>query len=402
MMRIKLLTLLCLLIIGCGDLMVKWFFEFAPAGPGDYHISNVCYFKDFYITGYFQLNGKRSAIIAQYDETGKMGWFKIYKNRGNKFSEGVWVFRATEFSLKDGYAIYQLIRTVDLEENRKLILIKYDSLGSVLWEGEVQESNCEIHSGMLAGNDNLKFLLTGSKEILIAGLGKERSNFFYVRFDSLGRFRDMVECITPEDEIGLCDFKMDKMGNLYLTGITQGINSQFDWITIGYDRYDSLRWVKRYDGITHLNDVPLGILIDDSLNVYIAGTTEKGENLSDLLVIKYNRDGDTLWTKEFGLNKRGKSIQPFSFQADILSPTRHKEISFLYITSLCGNDVILLKCNKEGRLFNPFTYSLKENSFRLTAQDGPLIALECEAEILTKSYLLKFGRFELLGLSRWD
>ncbi|MEO0190412.1 MAG: hypothetical protein ABIL18_05470 [candidate division WOR-3 bacterium] len=444
-MKPRLSTLLCLLVISCGDLTVQWFSEFSPVGSGDCHINNICYFKNFYVTGYSKLNGIRSAIIAQYDNTGRLSWFKINENNRNKFSEGLWVTATTEFSLKNNGVIYQLMKTCDFEENNKLYLIKYDSLGKVVWEKVVQESKYEISGQIFVGRDfaiyivgmidcksdsgkifikkysaagieyisneyslkslrigNCKFLLTNSKEIVTAGVLKDRNNLFYLRFDSLGAFKEMIEYKSVEDEVDLCDFKIDEMGNLYLTGIVWGINSKFDWITIVYNKDNSLRWVKRYDGLAHQDDIPMGILVDDSLNVYVAGGTNKSENMCDILLIKYNANGDTLWAKNFSTEERGESITPFFLNTDITRPIRWKGINFLYITALSSNKIILLKYNLEGRLIKCYRYSLKDKPIKLTAQDGLFIALECDEENITKSYLLGLGRFELLGINRWD
>jgi hypothetical protein len=91
---------------------------------------------------------------------------------------------------------------------------------------------------------------------------------------------------------------LDASGNVYVTGVSHGMGTDADFVTIKYDPSGNQLWEARYNGPGNGYDYAEGIAVDASGNVFVCGQSSNGTNL-DYAVIKY--DGTTgfpLW--DFG------------------------------------------------------------------------------------------------------
>lgn len=69
--------------------------------------------------------------------------------------------------------------------------------------------------------------------------------------------------------------KADASGNVYVTGWTTDTHASYarkDYVTIKYNSTGVQQWVAQYNGPGNKDDVPAGIGLDGSGNVYVAGT----------------------------------------------------------------------------------------------------------------------------------
>jgi len=85
----------------------------------------------------------------------------------------------------------------------------------------------------------------------------------------------------------------DDAGNVYVTGQSSG-NNNWDIVTIKYNGSGTQEWVVRYDGF-HGVDYPIAITIDKSGNIYVSGGSEGNGTLDDVVTIKYNNAGIQQW-----------------------------------------------------------------------------------------------------------
>ena len=91
--------------------------------------------------------------------------------------------------------------------------------------------------------------------------------------------------------------KVDASGNVYLTGKSQGVSSS-DILTVKYNSSGNQLWAKRFNGTGNLDDVGYALVLDGSGNSYVAGSTyDSGSNFTYGIAIKYNANGDTVWTR---------------------------------------------------------------------------------------------------------
>jgi hypothetical protein len=79
--------------------------------------------------------------------------------------------------------------------------------------------------------------------------------------------------------------------------------------TLKYNPSGNLLWQKKYDGGG--SEGGFGIVVEPEDNsVYVAGTSSRGINSDDIIVIKYDNNGDTVWVSTYnaGIKDHAYSI----------------------------------------------------------------------------------------------
>jgi len=94
------------------------------------------------------------------------------------------------------------------------------------------------------------------------------------------------------------DVVADANGNVFLLALVAGDGSGWDFTTLKYDPAGQLLWTRRFDGPLGEEDRPAGIAVDASGHVYVAGHARVASPFDeDVVVIKYDPDGNELWTR---------------------------------------------------------------------------------------------------------
>ncbi len=169
-----------------------------------------------YVTGSCRNSGTLSDIVTiKYDSTGYQEWVAIYDNPDTSASDG-------------GYGI------------------EVDSLGNVYVVGQSQ--------GLGTGTDivTIKYDPDGNE------IWTERYNGPADDYD------------TPSTEEGGKCMTMDLYGNIYITGVSRGATSMYDYVAIKYDSAGVEQWVAGYNCCDSV-DYALAVATDNAGGVYIAG-----------------------------------------------------------------------------------------------------------------------------------
>lgn len=93
--------------------------------------------------------------------------------------------------------------------------------------------------------------------------------------------------------------KVDEDGNIYVTGSTAVSSNNWDYLTIKYNSAGAQQWIRTYNGPANHHDQAYDIAIDNASNVYVTGGSFGIGTERDFLTIKYNSNGDTLWTRRY-------------------------------------------------------------------------------------------------------
>ncbi len=89
----------------------------------------------------------------------------------------------------------------------------------------------------------------------------------------------------------------DASKNIYVAGSTINDWGNHDIILQKFDRNGDLLWQQTYNGQANLDDMAADIFVDDSNNVYVTGaSTESLQAGFDLCVLKYSSQGALLWS----------------------------------------------------------------------------------------------------------
>jgi hypothetical protein len=127
------------------------------------------------------------------------------------------------------------------------------------------------------------------------------------RFNGPGNYKDIPT-----------DIRVDAAGNAYVVGTSYKAlgDTDFDFATLKYDTAGNLSWVKYYDSARHMDDRPQSMGIDSAGNVYITGMTREGplpdHPYGGYATVKYDTDGNEKWVryfKGFGLGAMPADLQ---------------------------------------------------------------------------------------------
>jgi hypothetical protein len=130
---------------------------------------------------------------------------------------------------------------------------------------------------------------------------------------------------------------VDGSGNVYVTGKSMGAGTGYDYATVKYNSSGIQQWVARYNGPEDSTDIPVGIAIDISGNVYVAGNSRGISSGNDYAIVKYNSSGVQLWAARTSFN--GDEIAS-SFSVDTGGN--------VYVTGTYGLGYMTVKYNTDG------------------------------------------------------
>lgn len=174
--------------------------------------------------------------------------------------------------------------------------VKYDSSGRMEW--------VKRYDGILGSTDENSYDLTldHSGNIIVTGYSPGNmtsADFLTIKYDQSG---DTLWTARYNGTGNAYDYatkvRVDSADNIYITGRSDGLNTQEDFATVKYDSNGNQLWVRRYDG-SGQDDEPKDIVIDRNSDIYITGYSIGATTGRDFLTIKYNSNGDSLWTQRF-------------------------------------------------------------------------------------------------------
>lgn len=86
---------------------------------------------------------------------------------------------------------------------------------------------------------------------------------------------------------------LDSYGNIYVTGSSMGNGTNYDFATIKYNSIGALKWLKRYSSVITYDDFSNDIAVDKWRNVFIVGTAANRN-----VIIKYDSLGNQQWLRQ--------------------------------------------------------------------------------------------------------
>ena len=112
------------------------------------------------------------------------------------------------------------------------------------------------------------------------------------------------------------DMAMDAAGNVYVTGLGQGVSGNFDYVTIKYDAVGTEIWRTEYNGTGNSLDEAHAIAVDPSGNVYVTGWSYGGAGTGyDYATVKYNSTGVQQWASRY-TNVAGGTDEAWDIDVD--------------------------------------------------------------------------------------
>ena len=137
-----------------------------------------------------------------------------------------------------------------------------------------------------------------SDNVYIAS-GQGQQGSFLVKYNSSG-----VEQWTRNIKLGIFDLPrgivMDSFGNVYVGGIRENNTGTYDYTVMKFSPTGDSLWARIYNGLNNFAmDEVEAMTIDDSNFVYVTGYSHGATLSGDIVTIKYNMNGDSIWIARF-------------------------------------------------------------------------------------------------------
>jgi uncharacterized delta-60 repeat protein len=230
-----------------------------------------------YVTGD---SGSDYATI-KYNSAGQEQWVARYNGPGND-ADG-----ATAIAIDDSGNVYVTGFSVGSGTDYDYATIKYNSAGQEQW---VARYNGPGNDWDLAGSIAVDAL--GNVYVTGESIGA-RTNYDYatIKYNASGQEEWVARYNGPgnleDSPAAVGALAIDDSGNVYVTGFSVGSGTDYDYATIKYNSAGQEQWVARYNGPGKGLDGARALALDESGNVYVTGISFGAGTNYDYATIKY-------------------------------------------------------------------------------------------------------------------
>jgi hypothetical protein len=174
--------------------------------------------------------------------------------------------------------------------------IKYDHSGNEVWAARYVGSGNSAASGDAIAVDAAGNVYVAADTLNSSGT----SDYTTIKYDSNGNEVWAVRYNGPADGNDLpYALAVDATGNVYVTGVSAGSGSDYDYATVKYDSDGNEQWVARYNGPGNSWDYATAIAVDSAGNVYVSGTSVGSGTGEDYATVKYAANGAQVWVARY-------------------------------------------------------------------------------------------------------
>ncbi|OGU83638.1 MAG: hypothetical protein A2W11_13660, partial [Ignavibacteria bacterium RBG_16_35_7] len=320
-----------------------------------------------YVTGSSAgLSGYTDCLTIKYDTNGDTVWTARYNGSGNKndiaysiaidAAGNVYVTGSTEGTVGT-HGIFE-----------DYVTIKYNSSGGQMWENVYNGPGGDFDAAYSIAVDNSgNVIVTGE-----SGGGSSSSSDSYQDYATIkygptgipGWVNRYNGPLTTSDEKAN-RVVVDALGNVYVTGESEGLTSSDDYLTLKYTSGGGLLWTARHNGLGDGNDEAYGLAVDESGNCYVTGEVYNGAiSGKDIETIQYNSAGAPMWSMIYNGSASGNDEGKW-VEVDALGN--------VYVTGSTdgvgtSDDYVTIKYNTTGSLIWSTIYS---NSGAPGSEDVP-------------------------------
>ncbi len=308
--------------------------------------------KNSYVTGSSKGAGSDfDYYTIKYDSNGAVQWSHRYNGPGNYIDE------PTDIEVDISGNVYVTGYSFGNGTDYDFATIKYNSNGVVQWTQRYSSPDSSEEKATELSVDN-------SGNVIVTGYNWINAEFEYdyltIKYNSSGvqqwiRFYD-----GTGDYYDLANYVVtDASGNVYVTGTSYGLDSEYDYLTIKYNASGTLQWTARGNGAGGSYDEAKKVVVDAAGNVYVTGFSYAPGTQYNYLTAKYNSAGVIQWSQYF--DGSGNS---FDYANDI-----EVDISGnVYVTgevygATSNSDIVTIKYNSSGVVQWNKKYNGISNSF---------------------------------------
>jgi uncharacterized delta-60 repeat protein len=279
---------------------------------------------NLYVTGKstgYQTNTDFATV--KYSADGVEEWVARYNGTANMADE------PKAIAVDDAGNVYVTGNSQDSTYHCQFTTIKYNNAGDQQWLAQHQNVNdCNEDVRALVVDEQGNVYVTGSMfseasydDFATIKYNSDGITQWIARYAGPGTGRDCPSALA-----------VDRLGNVYVTGVSPGVGSWNNYTTIKYNSSGKDEWVRRYSGIDGSHNSATALAVDDAGNIFVTGLSDTSEIGRCYTTIKYNPIGEELWTAH--LRVQGKSLS-------LISRLAIDDAGNVYVAGLCeGTDSV--------------------------------------------------------------
>jgi uncharacterized delta-60 repeat protein len=225
----------------------------------------------------------------------------------NQYGDSLWLNYYDGLWNDDDYAIgitvdvndnvYVCGYSMGMEATYDYTTIKYTSSGDTVWTA--------VLNGPWGDHDYASdFTVDDSGDVYVTGFTNGAwtyQDYMTVKYTDSGdtAWTRLYNHIADKDDAA-AGLAIDEEGNVYVTGKSWDYTTRDDYVTIKYDTDGTELWVSRYNGFSDSTDIAVALCVDDNSGaIYVTGCSWSSSTDYDIVTIKYNTSGDTVWTRRY-------------------------------------------------------------------------------------------------------
>jgi uncharacterized delta-60 repeat protein len=248
--------------------------------------------RNVYVTGQEMTSGNLNCVTLKYSSGGTLLWEKQYDGPSGNYDMGKVIAVASDGS------IYVAGSTESSANGYDYLLIQYNSSGTEQW--------VRTFDGPAHGTDAVRNMVLGyNNSIFITGISEGTGtdyDYLTVKYNAAGFIQWSKRYNGPVNgDDQAVSLAVDDIGNTYVTGYSMS-NTGYDYATVKYSLNGTFQWLKREDGSNASDDYAGDIAIDDDGDVYVTGHFKKANDNYLMATVKYSSAGSQKWVKKYNVS----------------------------------------------------------------------------------------------------
>ncbi len=289
-----------------------------------------------YVTGWSQASYYADYATVKYNSEGVQQWVTRYNGPGNSAD---W---AVDIDMDNSGNVYVTGWSFGTDTHKDYLTIKYNSAGEEQWVVRYNGlGNYRDEATALALDDSGNVYITGwsaasrtypfEYDYATVKYNSEGAQQWIARFNGESDSTDKAFAIAIDDS-----------GNIYVTGKSYGLNTDYDCVTIKYNSNGVEQWMDRYNGVGNYRDMGTEITTDNSGNIIVSGSSWGVDD--DYVTIKYYSNSIQQWVNRY--NSTGNYY-------DFVTGLTVDRLGNVYVTGISygissGEDYTTIKYSSDG------------------------------------------------------